>query len=697
MEIRENFVCDLKTTSPSNVKKEISYQKTKIHNLGNAIFSSKIKVVSFDIFDTLLLRPAEQPVDIFRLIGKVANFPGDFVEMRKLAETEAHKHKNSSVDDTTLEDIYVHFSRLFNSSKEESGRIMQIELDVEHQLLYPRKSIQNIYKRAQEAGKEIIITSDMYLPADFLASVLKKNGYTGFKKLYVSSEEKASKASGKLFNKIIEDFARQGIKARQIIHIGDNWKDDVRNAKKAGIKAKYVPKASKEFNLRFGLSAYSGMNHRKTDNSFLTGMLMNYMFDDPYIGFHKGSCYSANPSNLGATIAPFILSFMLWMLEKSRQDGIEQFIFIYRDGYLPQKLCEIFSPYLKYSIPPIVPMHLSRSVRLPYYAKERNGLFNSLYHISGDEDMLLGEFIERRLFVTNEQEKSNVLKIFLRNGYESKAEPMGPFQRYSYFLNELEPFFKKNAQELIHLCGDYCASVLDTNKKIGVFDIGYRGSVSRFLAKYHNINTVGYSMFAEPPAYCDLAELNVSTLKSYITYGLQTGNSCIWVLNYLMEDIISIQEPGVCGLRRNPDIGVEFIRDKKWKKNDVILKAQNAVLEFSEQFASLFGPYLQHLEFDRHAFFDIIMNLLANPNKHDAKMLRDMAFFDSDFITNETNYYLRWYNQKFSKSLIHFAEAKKEEIKTIIDNLCEKFPMLPVLPITERAYYFLKRIRKGKK
>ena len=59
-----------------------------IENAKDKIDSAKI--VSFDIFDTLLVRPYINPSDIFKHIGMIKNEPS-FHEARIQAELEARK------------------------------------------------------------------------------------------------------------------------------------------------------------------------------------------------------------------------------------------------------------------------------------------------------------------------------------------------------------------------------------------------------------------------------------------------------------------------------------------------------------------------------------------------------------------------------------------------------------------------------
>ena len=99
----------------------------KLEALLARILSDNIKVVSFDIFDTLLVRPVIAPVDLFKIIGIRSGYPAvQFMEMRRIAEQEARKKKSFNIDDIKLEDIYVQFSKLFSITLDEAFDIMRI-------------------------------------------------------------------------------------------------------------------------------------------------------------------------------------------------------------------------------------------------------------------------------------------------------------------------------------------------------------------------------------------------------------------------------------------------------------------------------------------------------------------------------------------------------------------------------------------
>ena len=147
-------------------------------------------VISFDIFDTLLLRPYYEPHDVFRHLERLNDAPG-FYESRKNAEAVA-RQVYSEKEDICFSQIYEFIEDKYKSLKEK-------ELDLESKILFQNQFMKEIYDYCLEKGKKVIIVSDMYLSKDFLENVLKRNGYTGFEKLFVSSEFGKMKYSGNLF------------------------------------------------------------------------------------------------------------------------------------------------------------------------------------------------------------------------------------------------------------------------------------------------------------------------------------------------------------------------------------------------------------------------------------------------------------------------------------------------------------------
>ncbi|HGE6052906.1 TPA: hypothetical protein ACGG7T_003579, partial [Vibrio cholerae] len=76
-------------------------KKSEYESLKQAIES--VHTVSFDIFDTAILRNVIEPTDIFTIVEKFKGIKG-FANKRIRAELKARK--NSNEEDITIDEIY---------------------------------------------------------------------------------------------------------------------------------------------------------------------------------------------------------------------------------------------------------------------------------------------------------------------------------------------------------------------------------------------------------------------------------------------------------------------------------------------------------------------------------------------------------------------------------------------------------------
>ena len=158
-----------------------------------ALVEKNIEVVSFDIFDTLLVRPFYMPTDLFELLdARVTEFMGtidrmDFRKHRMEAEHIARRRfTGSGREDVTLDEIYQVLGELLELTKEQTGLIKSWEIEQEMRFCRPRKFARELFELALGTGKRVIITSDMYLPLEVVERLFRKSGYSGYEKLYLS-------------------------------------------------------------------------------------------------------------------------------------------------------------------------------------------------------------------------------------------------------------------------------------------------------------------------------------------------------------------------------------------------------------------------------------------------------------------------------------------------------------------------------
>lgn len=282
-------------------------------------FIEGVDVVSFDIFDTLLLRNVLQPKDIFEAVefayytklGKKI----DFKRKRILAEKKARQASYN--EDITYDEIYKEIEKIFPAEYE---KLKNLEIELEEKFLICNTQLLKVYNFAQEKGKKILIISDMYLPQDVLERILRNKGYIGEHKVYISSNSRKSKATGTLYEYIRN---KESIDENQKwVHIGDNYIADCKNAEKAQISPWYY-KAVRE--------RYPSYRYKNLTESIMYALQINklYLEDED-----KGYWYNFGMSKA----APLYIGFMRWL--KDSLKGKENVYFLARDGYLPFKLYE---------------------------------------------------------------------------------------------------------------------------------------------------------------------------------------------------------------------------------------------------------------------------------------------------------------------------------------------------------------------
>lgn len=278
-------------------------------------------VISFDIFDTLIMRPFSDPKDLFYIVGEKLDVP-DFRNLRIEAEhlARAEKNKEGKSTEICLEDIYSVLSRLSGISAETGCRI---EMDTELQLCRANPTMKKVWDLAVESGKKVIAASDMYLSREFIEKLLEKNGFYGFSELYVSNEKHCGKWDGKLFKLICSE--QNGT----IVHIGDNLLSDVRNARKQGIASVHYPNVNEQ-----------GRKFRPVNMSQLVG--------SAYSGIVNSVLYTENHSpayeygfKCGGLL---ILGYCGFIRERSKSFGADRILFLSRDGYIVKKVYDMLFP-----------------------------------------------------------------------------------------------------------------------------------------------------------------------------------------------------------------------------------------------------------------------------------------------------------------------------------------------------------------
>ena len=130
------------------------------------------KIISFDIFETLLLSPfGSNQKQFFKYISEYKK-NDDFVDLRIKSEKSARIKnliRDKSSEDVNLDDIYSFMDNGYATYK-------YLEMDMFQDILRLNPFIKIIYDYALEKNKIIYIISDTYFSSEYIETLLKKNG-----------------------------------------------------------------------------------------------------------------------------------------------------------------------------------------------------------------------------------------------------------------------------------------------------------------------------------------------------------------------------------------------------------------------------------------------------------------------------------------------------------------------------------------
>lgn len=283
----------------------------KKENINNIIHSIKdYKVITFDVFDTLIKRDVQSFKDIVHLINikykKITgkSLPLYFYRERLHAPKAARRKKGGEQLEVSLDDIY---DVLHIKNKE---LIKKIECEVELSCAYENKFVKEIYNYCVNTGKVVYAISDMYLPSDCINKMLEKCGYHSISKLFVSQEYGCNKASGKLFDMFLRETKNT---KDNVVHIGDNYKADISGSERMGIKSVHIMVYNNTLKYKKNVKINS-------NEKILYKFINNRMPEDKLesIGYE--------------VLGPLLYYFAKWLKKKCLT--AENICFCARDGYL---------------------------------------------------------------------------------------------------------------------------------------------------------------------------------------------------------------------------------------------------------------------------------------------------------------------------------------------------------------------------
>ena len=308
-----------------------------------ALADAEVRLVIFDVFDTLLCRPLLDPEAIKELVARRLNRP-QYAERRRAAELDARRRAGAR--DVTLAQICRTYVELYGTDDGDAATLQHAEQAVERALVRARAAFAGLPAQARMVGKRVVLASDMFLSADEIRAMLLDAGISAFDRLYVSSECGVRKESGELFRHIL---AEEGVPAAAAVMLGDNPVSDQSVPQGLGLRVLAVenPLARLMHAPRLQALCQQAKDSGDLDSHLWAGLMVQQAMGAPrpLPVLDAASLTQGGREGMGyAVVGPLLVAFCQWLHETARAQGIERLYFLAREGQLIQAVFAALYP-----------------------------------------------------------------------------------------------------------------------------------------------------------------------------------------------------------------------------------------------------------------------------------------------------------------------------------------------------------------
>lgn len=286
---------------------------------------SHFDVVSFDVFDTLLVRKVNLPEDVFYLLQNQTGYP-DLKRLRAEAEYFARKKRKEEEGDAevNLEEIWQVLEETTGINTSEG---MEIEWKSETAVCEANPYFLQVIILLKEMDIKLIVCSDMYLGEKRICRLLRKCGYPDFSGCFVSCDRRVSKNTGELYDLIRSEYGED----KSYVHVGDNFFSDVKQAKTHGFTAVHYP------SVRDLGGQYRARDMSPVIFSVYSGIVNNYLYNGTNTlteAFEFGFIYGGL----------FVTGFCQYIHDYVKNEHMDKILFLSRDGDILNKVYRCLYP-----------------------------------------------------------------------------------------------------------------------------------------------------------------------------------------------------------------------------------------------------------------------------------------------------------------------------------------------------------------
>ncbi len=596
------------------------------------------ETVSFDVFDTLLLRPFRQPSDLRCLLEDKWQKTNrrcliSFADIRAEAETSARAWMRGEKEDIGLHDIYSAMKEVFGVSEDCALTMCCAEKEAEIAFCQPRYSGVQLYQLAKALGRRIVLTSDMYLDRETITAMLHKCGVDDWDDFFLSSERNALKWDSGLYRVLLHDLK---VPRDTILHIGDNWENDFIQPRKLGMHAMHHPRAMDVFTDSrrtqlgtLGLQTAASFGGAKSLQASLPLRCMQALaaarfFDNGFAAASEGNCFASSPERLGYyAVGGHVLSVVQWLIRRAKEEGVRKLVFLARDGWLIRQAVDLLLTDEDGLTTDYQPA--SRRCLLPALTVNPTDFYALPINVPS---YTVGKLMELLTFCTAD---------LPQEALREKAESAGfawdePFPGHYRFLEFIRWFLENlydgtRHQKAYNDLQAYYGPIL--TEGTACFDMGYSGRLQAALNQLAGRSVPVYFIHSDERE-CPRLE-RAYEFEARCFYGMKPGMS-----GAFREFLLSSDEAPCIGFRRT-DTGAEPVYGKSEYNAAArffLHAVQRNALRFVRDYMQIFGgteaekvnPYICSMPFE---------SVLRYPAEGDLAMMQGIRFEDTVFAGRE--------------------------------------------------------------
>lgn len=536
------------------------------------------RVVSFDMFDTLVVRPLVSNTTVISLLSLsiLKEYQID-VEAARIA---AEKILNTPYATTKM--IWYCVADRLGFSYSLADIFAEKEFELEKKLLFPRELGKKIFDYAVSKGKRIIIVSDMHFSSKQLTELLSKCGFYHISKVYVSCEQKAVKREGNLFDIVLS--SEEYILPSEILHIGDSRKADVLAPQSRGICSMHLPKDIRILSERFPIEKFLlpiGNNlYADIIYGFALSRLSQYMSErldtKPLVTYTH------------LVVWPMLVHVVLQILLSAyiQESGKYQKVFFAaRDGHLTKKAYEILSE----NFTDCLASHYLLTSRVACHILLENHYYEGMDASFVPCNCSLKDYITSTVFNSALQKQilNNLTEADLQVSIKGNVDACRSI--LSGYEDRLEFLHREKKEATIK----YYSAAFGQSDSVLIVDCGFSGTISDYLTKGFGGAKRFDKVFFWETEKNKRSDLLNGTI-TYTAFREKKGHALAPTVESLFSELT-----GSClGFLNDPSGAVVPIHEQQWQPEQMVSDiqfVQDLAVELVRLFNDCYGHFLHLL------------------------------------------------------------------------------------------------------